>query len=68
MLEPTDQLKQMELAGDYTSRLALREELKMYPFGTVWDYFCEQQGVPVREQWLQEVKQYEESVLKHRAI
>ncbi len=31
MLEPTDQLKQMELAGDYTSRLALREELKMYP-------------------------------------
>ncbi|MCZ0071613.1 L-rhamnose isomerase [Bacillus sonorensis] len=68
MLEPADQLKQMELAGDYTSRLALREELKMYPFGAVWDYFCEQQGVPVRGQWLQEVKRYEESVLKQRAI
>lgn len=62
MLEPTDKLKQYELDKDYTSRLALLEEFKTYPFGAVWDYYCLIQGVPVREQWLSDVKDYEQSV------
>lgn len=66
MLEPVEQLKQAELAGDYTSRLALTEEFKTYPFGAVWDYYCEQNGVPVREAWLTEVKKYEQEVLLAR--
>lgn len=66
MLEPTDMLKNIELEGDYTTRLALMEELKSYPFGAIWDYYCAQQGVPVREAWLQEVKTYEEEVLTKR--
>ena len=65
-LEPTEKLKQIELAGDYTSRLALTEELKTYPFGAVWDYYCEQMGVPVRDAWLPEVQRYEREVLSKR--
>ncbi|MBN3526532.1 L-rhamnose isomerase [Paenibacillus apiarius] len=66
LLEPADQLKQIELAGDFTTRLALREELKCYPFGAVWDYYCASQGVPVREEWLQDVKDYEREVQLQR--
>jgi len=67
MLEPVDQLKQLELAGDYTSRLALMEESKSMPFAAVWDFYCLQHGAPVGEQWLAEVKKYEQDVLSKRA-
>ena len=66
MLDPIDRLKQLELAGDYTSRLALMEEAKTLPFGAVWDYYCASKGVPVGEAWLAEVKQYEKKVLSKR--
>ncbi len=66
MLEPVAELKAVELAGDYTSRLALAEEFKSYPFGAVWDYYCASQNTPVREQWLAEVKRYEQEVLSAR--
>ena len=66
LLEPTDMLKKAELDGDYTTRLAMVEELKTYPFAAVWDYYCELMGVPVREAWLAEVKQYEHDVLSQR--
>jgi len=65
-LEPTADLKAAELRGDYTTRLALTEELKSYPFGAVWDYWCETSGVPVRDAWLREVRQYEHDVLSQR--
>ncbi|WP_405113931.1 L-rhamnose isomerase [Paenibacillus sp. FSL K6-1217] len=66
MLEPVEALRAIERAGDYTSRLALVEEFKSYPFGAVWDYYCASQGTPVREGWLAEVKSYEQEVLAHR--
>ncbi|MFK0521486.1 L-rhamnose isomerase [Paenibacillus illinoisensis] len=66
MLEPVDALKTAELQGDYTVRLALTEEFKSYPFGAIWDYYCAQQGVPVREKWISEIKTYEEDVLLQR--
>jgi L-rhamnose isomerase len=66
MLEPVEALKRAELEGDYTTRLALAEEFKTYPFGAVWDYYCLKAGVPVREQWLGEVKAYEREVLAKR--
>lgn len=68
MLEPTELLRQAELAKDYTTRLALLEEFKSYPYGAVWDYYCARQGVPVREAWLDEVKAYEQEVLSVREV
>lgn len=66
MLEPTDYLKQIELEGDFTTRLALTEELKDFPYADVWNYYCEQQGVPVGLDWYKEAQQYEKDVLLKR--
>ena len=67
LLEPTDMLQGTEAAGDFTTRLALQEEIKSLPFGAVWDYYCEKKGVPVGENWLAEVKLYEKEVLSKRS-
>lgn len=66
MLEPSETLKKSELEGDFTTRLALMEELKSYPFGAVWDYYCYKNNVPVGQNWLAEVKKYEKDVLLNR--
>ncbi|MDN4078849.1 L-rhamnose isomerase [Paenibacillus polymyxa] len=66
MLEPIEELKKAEEERDFTTRLALVEEFKSYPFGAVWDYYCAQNGVPVREEWLTEAKNYEQRVLLKR--
>jgi L-rhamnose isomerase len=66
LLEPHAQYKKLELAGDYTSRLALMEEAKSLPFGAVWDFYCLKKSVPVGDAWLAEVKAYEKDVLSKR--
>jgi len=66
MLVPNDHLKQLQEEGNFTERLALMEEFKTYPFGAIWDYYCEQNGVPVKETWLEDVKKYENEVLSKR--
>ena len=66
-LEPIDALRELELNMNYTKRLALLEELKSAPFGPVWDYFCEKNGVPVGEKWIAECEAYEKNVLSKRA-
>ncbi|ARJ72135.1 L-rhamnose isomerase [Latilactobacillus sakei] len=62
MLAPIDDLKKAEEQGDYTKRLAVTEELKSYPFGAVWDEFCVRNNVPVGEDWLDNIKDYENNV------
>jgi L-rhamnose isomerase len=67
LLEPIDRLRRYEADGDFTSRLALQEELKTMPAGAVWDYYCLQAGVPAGPTaWLERVKQYESAVLLQR--
>ncbi len=66
LLEPNAALKDAENKFDYTTRLALVEEMKSYPFAAVWDYYCESAGVPVRGAWLDTVKKYENDVLLKR--
>jgi L-rhamnose isomerase len=65
-LAPTRQLRELEVSGDYTARLALLEELKGLPFGAVWDQFCLQQDAPVGFSFMDEIKAYEEQVLSNR--
>ena len=66
LLEPQEMLKQYELAGDFSSRLALQEELKSMPFGAVWDYYCMQKNVPVGMDFMQVIKEYESKELARR--
>ena len=66
MLEPIENLKEMELELDYTKRMALTEELKDFPYADVWNYFCEQNNAPVGMNWYEEVMNYERDILATR--
>ena len=66
LLEPAEKLREIELDGDYTARLAMLEELKTMPFGAIWDYYCTKQDVPPGPYWLKEVKDYETKVTNLR--
>lgn len=66
LLEPQEMLRKAELDGDYTTRLAMLEELKSMPWEAVWDEFCRRSNVPVSTAWLPEVRQYEQEVLAKR--
>ena len=66
LLEPSDQLRDMENEGNYTSRLAIFEEQKFLPVAAVWDYYCALQDVPVGLDWLSEIEKYEKNTLNKR--
>ena len=66
VLTPHAALKKRQDSGDYTSLLAMQEELKTYPFADVWDHFCEMNNVPVRQNWLSDIRRYETDVLSKR--
>ena len=67
LLEPSEQLKSFELSGDFSSRLALLEELKHMPFNAVWDAWCLRQGVPLGLDFMAEIKAYEQRELAQRS-
>ena len=66
LLEPTKKLLEYEVKGQHFERLALLEELKSKPFGAVWDYYCLLEGVPVGEDYIDEIQKYEKEVLSKR--
>jgi len=66
LLEPFAQARALEVAGDYTGRLALLEELKALPFNAVWDEYCVRQCVPVGFSFLDAIRTYEKDVLARR--
>ena len=66
LLEPRSRLREAEQSGNNTLRLALFEELKTLPFGAVWDEYCLRKDVPVGIAWMNEIQQYEKTVLSQR--
>ena len=66
LLQPGGELAKLQEERNFTKLMMVMEELKCYPFGDVWDYFCEQNGVPVREAWFDKVTEYERDVLSKR--
>jgi len=66
LLQPNEELAKLQEERNFTKLMMVMEELKCYPFGDVWDYFCEQNGVPVREAWFEKVLEYERDVLSKR--
>ncbi len=66
LLSPNQKLKDLQEEGKLTEVMMLQEEVKTYPFGEVWDYFCEINGVPQKEEWYEEVKKYEAEFLAKR--
>ncbi len=66
LLEPSSTLLDYEESGQNFERLALMEELKTMPFSAVWDYYCLQEKVPVGNEYIAEIQQYETDVLNKR--
>jgi L-rhamnose isomerase len=66
LLEPREELRAAEAAGDNFARLALLEEMKTLPLGAVWDYHCHQSGVPAGSGWWRDIHAYEADVLSKR--
>lgn len=66
LLQPGGELAKLQEERNFTKLMMVMEELKCYPFGDMWDYFCEQNGVPVREAWFDKVTEYERDVLSKR--
>ena len=66
MLEPLPKLRQYEDEGRFFERLALLEEEKTLPLGAVYDYYNLKNNVPVAEDYLADVEQYEKDVLSKR--
>ena len=65
-LAPIGQIRQAEVDGDLTARLALMEERKNLPACAVWEYYLMSKGIPAGDAWLAKVKDYEETVLARR--
>lgn len=68
MLSPARQWRDAEAAGDLTSRLALMEDHRSLPWGTVWNEACRRANVPDDGRWLREVQHYEKRVLAGRDL
>ena len=66
MLEPTAKLVEFEEAGKTFERLSWLELMKSLPFGAVWDYYCLKSGVPVGQDYIEEILKYEKEVLGKR--
>ena len=66
LLLPNARLAKLQEERNFTELMMQQEEMKTYPFGDVWDYYCEQNHVPVKEAWFEEVKKYEAEVLSKR--
>jgi L-rhamnose isomerase len=66
LLEPSQQLREVEANGNLTARLALLEEAKSLPWGAVWDEFCRRHNVPAGAAWLPEAESYVETTVRTR--
>ena len=66
LLEPLNTLRKYEDEGKWFERLALLEEEKTLPEGTVYDYYNLTHNLPVGEEFIQSVSEYEKNVLSKR--
>ncbi len=66
LLRPQKKLVEFQEEENYTDVLVWQEELKNYPFGDVWDYFCQKNNVPLKHGWMEIVREYEKDELSKR--
>ena len=66
LLEPREMICKCELEGDTFSTLQLVEEGKAMPWNAVYDEFCVRNNVPVGNDVIEVIKQYEKDVTSKR--
>lgn len=65
MCMPNADLKKLQDEANWTELMVRMEELKVYPFGDVWEEYCVRCGTSERG-WFEEVQKYEQDVLSER--
>ncbi len=66
LLQPNQQLKALQDAGNFTEKFMLMEEAKTLPFSDIWAEYCRRVGVPADASWFEEIKKYEQEVQSKR--
>lgn len=66
LLMPQERWAALQEERNFTRLMEETEDFKTYPMGAVWDYFCEQNGVPAGNGWFEQVMDYEKQVLSGR--
>jgi len=66
LLTPWEALTKLQDAGNFTDLMVRMESAKTLPFGAVWEEFCARNNVPLDEEWLPLVREYENNVLLKR--
>ena len=66
LLTQYQELAKLQKEGRFTELMVKQEELKTYPFGDVWNYFCLSNHVPEKEDWFAQIEQYEKDILLKR--
>ncbi len=64
LLQPNSRMKKMQDDADFTSLMALKEELKLAPLGDIWEEFLKRNNL--ENSYIGEIKHYENEVLKGR--
>ena len=49
---------------NFTELMVLSEKMKTYPFGDVWEKYCQSCGIT--DDWFEEIMTYEKDVLSKR--
>ena len=65
---PNEMLAQLQNEGRLTELMVMQEEVKMLPFGDIWEHYCETEGVAAGTEWFKEIEEYEKEVLSKRSI
>ena len=66
LLQPQEELKRLQDGQNFTKLMAVQEELKVLPFGDVWDEYLRRCGKPADGVWFAEIEKYEREVLSKR--
>lgn len=66
-LLPNERMAQLQDEGRFSELMSLREEMKVLPFGDVWEEYLRRQEVPSEEAWFSDCMKYEKEVLSGRA-
>ena len=66
MLTPFAALKKLQDENKLTELMIAQEQVKILPFGEVWNEYCEKAGVPTDCELYKEIETYEKEVLSKR--
>ncbi|MBQ0009532.1 MAG: L-rhamnose isomerase [Ruminococcus sp.] len=63
---PNAALKTLQDEGRFTELMMMQEQMKLLPFGEVWNEYCRSCGVEAGPEWFEEIKSYENKILSER--